>query len=350
MENKRLICTKPFEWLEISNDKNRSAYLCCSSWLNVSAGATQNFDETANKNVIETVWKGKLAKAIRRSVIDGTFSYCNGTLCPHLTSKNGPVKYVSESEWQGYVDLIKSDREFYPQTLNCAYDRSCNLACPTCRTELIMSDGSRRTTDMQYITSLIEQFQGQIGEIYITGSGDPFGSRHYWDLLTGDVLRKYSNIKLRIHTNAQMLNLKRWEKIQHLASRISRLEVSIDGACDSTYEINRYPGKWDVLLENMELIADLRKKNVIPYLKLDYVVQKNNWREMDAFVELGSAWNADAILFLPINNWGTFSDEEYKARAVHFSENIEHESFVSYLRSSSFRQNKIVELGSLRNL
>jgi hypothetical protein len=199
MENKRLICTKPFEWLEILNDKNRSAYLCCSAWLNVSAGATQNLDGSSNKKIIETVWKGRLAKAIRRSVLDGSFSYCNKTLCPHLTSINGPVKHVSESEWQGYVDLLKGDVDFHPKTLNCAYDRSCNLACPTCRTEIIMSDGSRRSADMQYITSLIEQFDGKIEEIYITGSGDPFGSRHYWDLLTGDTLKKYQNIRLRIH-------------------------------------------------------------------------------------------------------------------------------------------------------
>jgi hypothetical protein len=147
-----------------------------------------------------------------------------------------------------------------------------------------------------------------------------------------------------------MLTAKRWDKIKHLAPRISRLEISIDGASQETYEINRFPGKWDVLLENMQLISSLRKDGVIPYLKLDYVVQKNNWREMSGFVDLGKLWYADAILFLPVNNWGTFTEEEYQARAVHLPSNIEHGVFVDYLRSSEFRNDKFVELGSLRDL
>lgn len=315
--------------------------MCCEGWLNVPVGHTCNEDGSAAPDIETNVWQGQVAKAIRKSVLDGSFRFCNRALCPHINQISGPVKYVSNIAWQELFELYKSDKSFRPKTINLAYDRSCNLACPSCRHDIVMSDSATRAINVQYAESLIAQFNGDIEELYITGSGDPFASRHYWDLLTGPLLKKYEQIKLRIHTNAQLFTARRWEKISHLGQRISTLEVSIDGASKETYELNRHPGKWEPLMENMEMIAQLRQAKKIPFLKLAFVVQKNNWREMEQFVEMGRRWNVDSIFFMPLNNWGTFSAEEYQARAVHLSNNIEHDQFVAYLRSGQFQGNDI---------
>lgn len=349
MQSQQLICTKPFEWLEISSDQGRSAYLCCEGWLNIPAGQTRNVDGSSRRDIESDVWYGDVAKSIRKSVLDGSFRFCNQTLCPHLSKVDGPVKYVTNLEWQRYLKLYKANAGFRPKTLNLAYDRSCNLACPSCRNDIVMASNHEREGNQQYAEGLIKQFDGDIGELYITGSGDPFASRHYFDLLTGPFLKNYKDIKLRLHTNAQLLTPNRWKKIAHLGPRISLLEVSIDGACKKTYEINRHPGKWEPLMENMAFIAQLRKDGEIPFLKVTFVVQKNNWREMGDFVEMGRKWNADLIFFMPLNNWGTYRHQEYEARAVHRHTNIEHDQFVDYLRTGEI-QGEDVDLGAFADL
>lgn len=70
---------------------------------------------------------------------------------------------------------------------------------------------------------------------------------------------------------------------------------------------------------------------------------------MERFVELGRAWNADLIFFLPLNNWGTYTPHEYEARAIHRNANIEHEIFVEYLRTAPLL-GADVELGAFAGL
>jgi hypothetical protein len=62
-----------------------------------------------------------------------------------------------------------------PRSVNCSYDRSCNLSCPSCRTQVIVESRNRER---------ISGIQGKINDdaladarlLYITGSGDPIGS------------------------------------------------------------------------------------------------------------------------------------------------------------------------------
>ncbi len=65
------ICTKPFEEFHVLEG---STHLCCASWLPESAG-NLNFTDW------ESTWNSQSAQAIRASVHDGSFRYCNKTAC-----------------------------------------------------------------------------------------------------------------------------------------------------------------------------------------------------------------------------------------------------------------------------
>lgn len=323
----RKICVKPFEWFEVLPNQERSAYLCCSAWLPKSIGST--LGRGGEIKDVQKLWDSAEAKEVRRSVIDGSFRFCNDTLCPNLRNCSGPVKNVGEQEYDYYSKLADGECDsgsgFGPRVLNCSYDQSCNLACPTCRKDIIQSTKKERLVNERYIENLLSSFRASLKQLLVTGSGDPFGSRHFRDMLCGDLLKSYPNINLNLHTNAQLLTRERWAKLSHLIGSIKCLEVSIDAASKEIYEINRYPGKWGVLLENMDYISLLRRENKFTYLKIDFIVQKNNWREMKDFVKLGRGWGVDCIYFSTLNNWGTFDEEEYTDRAVH-DEN--HEEFL----------------------
>src|SRR5689334_2971845 len=86
---RRLFCSKPFTNLEVVTYPRRGdAFLCCQAWLPVSIG---NIGEGS----VADLWNGPVARDIRRSVLDGTFEYCNSN-CPYLQTITFPVQARSE--------------------------------------------------------------------------------------------------------------------------------------------------------------------------------------------------------------------------------------------------------------
>lgn len=337
----RLICTKPFEWLELTPRSRGEAFLCCPGWLKTSIG-----DPHTTKP--RDLWHSDKAKAIRHSVLDESFKFCSKEFCKHLTEVSGPVKYATESEVAHYQALVDSTSTS-PDTLNLAHDYSCNLSCPSCRQDYVHSNKAEREKNYRIVEQYLEAFGDQLNTIYITGSGDPFGGRHFWDLLSGDIFKKYTKPRFRIHTNAQLFTRNRWEQIPHIHHRIGYTEVSIDAASEASYIVNRRGGDWAILKENMEFIAELQQAGYFERLVISFVVQDNNWHEMKSFIELSYKWNADTCNFLTLDNWGTFSEEEYRSKAIHKSSHPDHDRFVDFLSDEIFLCDK-VSLGGLSDL
>lgn len=340
--SKKLICTKPFEWFEATNDEvGYPVYLCCPGWMPKSVG-------DLSQNAPAEIWHGDKAQEIRRSVLDGSFKYCNREFCPHLSSLSGPVKNVDTEVYNSYQAKL-SGEVFWPKNLNCSYDRSCNLQCPSCRSEIEMAKGKQRNEINVIGNNLLDAFGDSIESLYITGSGDPFSSKHFLHLLTSGILKKYSNLKLYLHSNAQLLTREVWEKLNLANEQIAVLEVSIDAASMNTYEENRRPGKWHTLLTNMTFLSELKKQGLIEQFKISFVVQLNNYTEMPKFISLGKFWGVDLIYFSTLNNWGTYSEDEYLRRAIHKPEHLAHTQLLDILEQID-RSDALIELGYFNGL
>ena len=326
---KKRICTKPFEWLELFNEPKGAIYACCPGWLPTPIGNLEDADA-------KSIWQGEKASEIRQSVIDGSFKYCSKDFCPYVAdpfAPESPIKDVDEFEYQEY-QLAVSRPDLYlpsPKTINCAYDRSCNLQCPSCRSEIMQASKTERADYKALIDDVLSVFADDLGTLYVTGSGDPFASRHYWELLTSDIAERYPSLKYRLHSNAIMFTEARWEKMQSLHGKISLIEISIDGGRQASYEINRYPAKWDDLMERMSFIASIRRQYPDMLLKINYVVQANNWRDMKPLVGLAEEWGADIVKFSKINNWGTYTPSEYRKVCIHEPTHPDFDDFSRYI-------------------
>ena len=330
------MCSKPFEWFEATERGNSyPVFLCCSGWLPVPAG------DLKYKTPLE-VWSSNAAKEIRRSVTDGSFRFCKKEFCANLTDVSGPVQYVDDEELKQFEAKIENPD--LPTHLNCSYDRSCNLSCPTCRTELIMAKGNQREEIGKFGKDLINDLGDNLKQIYITGSGDPFASKHYLELLTSGILTAYTKAEIYLHTNAQLFTEDTWKKLKLGKDRIQIVEVSIDAASKPTYTENRKPGNWEVLNQNMMFLSTLKKSGLIDCFQISFVVQANNFREMSDFIKLGKTWFVDAVYFSIINNWGTFTDLEYSKRAIHKSTHPDHGLLLEELRKIDV-SDPIVKLG-----
>src|SRR5690606_29995681 len=73
----RLFCSKPFTWFEVSRGTEEGdVFLCCPSWLDTPVG-------NLTRQTVGDVWNGEVAQDIRRSILDGSFEYCDAVKCPY---------------------------------------------------------------------------------------------------------------------------------------------------------------------------------------------------------------------------------------------------------------------------
>ena len=93
---------------------------------------------------------------------------------------------------------------------------------------------------------------------------------------------------------------------------------------------------------------EVQQRETVKDKELETVIT-NNFMEMRAFIHLGKLYNADVVSFSKIMNWGTFSEEEYKDRAIHLPEHPCHSKFIDMLNNEIFCD-PIVHLGNLSGL
>jgi hypothetical protein len=337
---RRRFCAQPFRHLEIA--ESGDAYLCCRGWLPVSVGNVWHQD-------VSSIWNGEKARAIRQSVLDDSFRHCEA--CPFLETVSGCVRYVDELEDPNERSILESGGTVGegPVVANLAYDRTCNLSCPSCRTELVVARGRHLEMLKRMQRRLLDdKLLDRIEWLYLTGSGDPFASHLYRDLLRSIDPGRYPHLRVRLHTNGLLFTPETWSDLGAVRSKVHDVEVSVDAAYGSTYAINRRGGDFQTLLKNLDFIATLRRDGPIANLQLSFVVQANNWREMPAFVELGEQFSADRIFFSALRNWNTFFDHEFKLRAVHLPDHPEHSRFRASLTDERLSRPQVTlgELGA----
>ena len=165
-------------------------------------------------------------------------------------------------------------------------------------------------------------------------SGDLFASWAVSNFYKSLHVAEFPNLKLYILTNLQLLTEDNWKKnYSNLHEFEIRLGVSIDAANKETYEINRRGGTWETLCENLEFVKRWRmqKPDNIKFLCLHFVIQKNNYLQIEEFIKFGEKYGADTVEFQQLGNWGTFSQEEYAERNVLDEKHELHEEVIRIL-------------------
>jgi hypothetical protein len=143
--------------------------------------------------------------------------------------------------------------------------------------------------------------------LYVTGSGDPFGSPFFRKWLQTMKRDQIPNLKeVRLHTNAQLWTPETWVKVAgKIRQLVKSAEISIDAASAEQYSMNRRGGNFGRLLQNLSFIGWLRRDGSLTSVTVGMVVQENNLREMVDFIRLGKRFGFDIVYFSRLENWGT---------------------------------------------
>jgi len=275
------LCPRPKDTVLI--DKQGSCYACeCQSWLPQSIGNLQI-------KSLQEIIGSDMHRHLQESINDGTYRYCNEHQCAYLKS----------DVLHGQPDRI--------QHLRLAIDDSCNLRCPSCRKGIIFhKEGSAYNLGIKLADKINEwlyAYKHSI-QVHIGSDGDPFASHVYRHFM--DQVPERDNIKYSILTNGLMFK-EFYTRIPYIIKNLNELGVSIDGASKETYEKLRLGGKWEKILQGLECMAEQKQKYGFRFV-LYFVVQKDNYHEMEDIMMLGKSYNADRVLLSRIQDWNTFSN------------------------------------------
>jgi pyruvate-formate lyase-activating enzyme len=299
------MCSNPFTRIE-SASQNRLMF-CCPAWLPAAAGSLD--DDT-----VESVWNSSAAQDIRASIHDGSYRYCSRMHCPKLSENDlEPTSKISSPDlrdaWQSKATILspKINR------IALAHDRSCNISCPSCRTKLIIANKAETSRLDQLAEKSLLPLILASNRVSITGSGDPFSSKHY-----RNIIRRLTALQpgpiIDLQTNGLLL-ARSWDALG-LEGRVGTVLLSIDAATKETYEIIRRGGIFEELKENLAFLSALRKRGGVSHVRLDFITQALNFREMPEAADMMRAYGFDKIKFQMLRSWGTWSTEEFKKQHV----------------------------------
>ena len=144
-------------------------------------------------------------------------------------------------------------------------------------------------------------------------------------------------MRITLLTNGVLLTPANWERISNAQYAIDTISISVDTAAKETYNKIRRGSNFDILLNNLKLLSEL-KKNKDLKLKVTFVMQKQNYKEMPAFVKLMKKYSVDGFYFQKVINHRTYTEEEFRRADVRRKDHPGHEAFLEILRNPALKQ------------
>lgn len=259
-------------------DHAGECFLChCEAWLPVSVGSITEFSE------LQQVWTNPQAQALQQDLRERKFTWCAVDRC----------------------GVENSDIRFDRYNISINIDESCNLACPSCRKGSIMIDSGpvyeRKIQQVRHLIGLLEQFK-EPAHIIMSGNGDPLASA-----IMRPIFQEFQpkpNLTFRLFTNGLLLK-KQLEKSQILPN-ITQYFISMDAGSADVYHDVRRPGRWDVLLANLDYLKSVVVDTGAEVL-LKFVLQRSNYHDMENFINLCESYGFRGVINR-LEDWGTWPD------------------------------------------
>jgi len=155
---------------------------------------------------------------------------------------------------------------------------ACNLACPMCPTGARTTQMSIGLISPTEFRRYLDQFP-QLNRVSLYHLGEPFLNKHIFEILAICAERK---LETRIDSHFS-LNMDDEFLRRILHSGLERLQASIDGASQKTYEAYRIKGNFDLAFNNLRRMRALQKQEGLdsPRLVWKFLVNRFNEAEID---------------------------------------------------------------------
>ncbi len=349
-----LLQNKPSAWLKKTFYDDSFYDLCCETFFrvfeveaggNVSCCCTTLINGRIGNLLYEEydkIWNSIYHKIQCLSVCNRTFTFCIKNACPALIQRKR----------QSVTDLLIENVKYKkfigrPEYLHLSIDETCNLFCESCRECIRISKGEELEKTIILKEKLLRDADKTIQSYFLAGNGEVFLSKTYEEIWKSSIINNAKTI--RILSNGMLFTPKKWEEFYKGKENANIwVYISIDAATKETYEQIRRGGKFEILLKNLKFISELRKNNIINYFRINFVVQRKNFKEMEQFIKLGIELGVDNVFFTKILNWGTYSDEEFDKISMMERDMQAPKKELKEILDKEIFKNKIVDLGTIQ--
>ena len=269
-------CNVPYRTVVV--DYNSNCLICgCDGWLPIPVGQVQDFA------TLEDVWNSPIAKILQQDIDSKKFTWCAVEHCA-IKQRN-----INQTRYEMLINI----------------DESCNLHCPSCRRDPIMHLSGpivdKKIQDIDRILLWLKSFDHPI-HITLTGNGDPLASA-----IIRPLLKKYkpkATQTFKLFTNG--LLIKKQLPDTNMLDNITEFSISVDAGSQNVYENVRRGGSWSVLLENFDYLKSINKNRLTT---LNFAVQKNNFNDLQNFVDVCNHYNFKGKIH-GLDNWGTWNTDD----------------------------------------
>ncbi|MBU0665938.1 MAG: radical SAM protein [Nanoarchaeota archaeon] len=277
----KVICVEP--WRSLYIDDKKDVYFCCfqakKDWSSFSKIKFSCLGNIKNKSIKE-IWNNKKAEKIRKKIIkEGHENVCFNN-CPFL------YYHLHDKKLIAYKKL---------EHIHITTSLSCNLNCIMCN----QNHFSKKELPKTFYAELVNNLQS-LKEITQSG-GEIFFEKTARDFFLNFNFEINPHMKFNFITNGTLLTKEIIKKIVLYGGYVN---ISVGAATKKTYESIRKGANWNVLIRNLKLLFEYRKRyyKINPYLDvvLSFVVMKGNFKEMISFVKLCERFN-----FTPQFDWLT---------------------------------------------
>jgi organic radical activating enzyme len=179
----------------------------------------------------------------------------------------------------------------YPLVLTIEAANVCNLACPYCFTGAGEESRVRGHFPLPLYVRLINELGDYLYEVELHNWGEPLLNKNIPDLIQ---IATDRGIQTTISTNFSFpFDQSRADAL--VASGLSQLGVSLDGASQESYEQYRKKGKLDLVLENVDKVIEAKKKlgSKTPRLIWEFHVFEHNVHEVETAKAMAEARGMD---------------------------------------------------------
>lgn len=290
-------CLVPFTTVEFCLDGIVTA--CCPAFTKV--------DNIGNMrdHTIEEIWNCREIQRFRRFILlDRTNTTCYPN-CPYQKpTAISEMKTETKRDKTLKNDLLKARTKLHchPSIFNLSNYEACNLHCIMCGRDHRLLPGSHPPDYVARTAKDLEHYFGEEITIVLTGNGDPLARRDTRELLQSFPADRYPNVRFALITNGLLLNRKMWEQIKHC--NFTWANVSIDAATKQTYEKIRRGGKWEVLMESLQILKEAKAEGKFSDVAINMTVMRSNYKEITLFVETARRFGFRAIFSKIRGHWG----------------------------------------------
>ena len=343
---KKRICPNPFTRFDMihspltARGKTPVVQVCCTHWLPTVIGTlADGADAVLNSPIVQD---------IRRSMLDGSFKYCDHLNCQSLVNDALPKKSkVTDPELRKAIDTGDVTVERARDILF-AIDDTCNLSCPSCRVAVRGASREQNQDMMRLVEKTVLPILGNASSVMINPAGELMVSEPSRALLRYIGEQTTPNLKVQIITNGTRFSQEEWNKFPGVHNKVEYIRVSLDGVRKETFEKLRRGASYDETWKNLQFLSRMRQSRQIPALYYSFTYQVDNFREMPEFVQMALTHHVDGVLFERLMNMGAYTSEEYRERAIHMLDHPLYPEFQKVLQHPLMRGE--IVMGDLAHL